>query len=254
MQNSLGIVTVTTVSGRDTLVAGNDVRSIMDEKGRDRTKQVLVDSEVVRIGDAVKEEKKKYVMPASEKGTYVSVHAGPAWPGGTFDNAASTGYIVDASAHWRRGKRTELGVILEYASFGGNEDFESQLAAGSGGEVDQISFSSWGGSLFARWLIFRQPRFDPFLYVSFGFGSFTTSLDGPGASGSNPDNAFHSELGIGVRVKTSSRAALELVAASAGRNSDNGHTYAGDTSVYSQGDNGHLLVKVGYVRRYGGGD
>ena len=253
MQNSLGIVTVTTVSGRDTLVAGNDVRSIMDEKGRDRTKQVLVDSEVVRVGDAAKAEK-KYVMPASEKGTYLSVHAGPAWPGGAFDHAASTGFEVDASAHWRRGKRTELGVILGYASFGGTEDFDNYLALGSGGEVDQISFRSWGGSLFARWLIFRQPRFDPFIYLAYGVGSFTTSLDGPGASGSNSDVAFHSELGIGVRLKTSGRTSVELVAATAGRSTGNGQTDAGNYSVYSSGDYGQLLLKVGLVRRYGGGD
>jgi hypothetical protein len=258
MQNSLGMVTVTLMSGRDSVIAANDVRSVMDEVGKDRTKHVLVDSEVLRAGDAAaaeKEKKKKYAMPANEKGTYLSVHAGPASPTGSFGNVAATGFEVDASAHLRRGKRTVLGLRLEYSQFGGTEEFENFLySIGNGGEVDQLSFRSLGASFYVRSLIFRQPRFDPFLYLSIGAGRFTTELSGPGASGSHPEFAFHEEYGLGVHWKTSERTGVELMAAIANFSTDNGRTLAGDTALYTAGTNTHTLLKVGIVRRYGGGD
>ena len=188
-------------------------------------------------------------MPASEKGTYVSLLAGPAWPRGSFGNVADMGYEVDASAHWRRWRRMELGVRLEYASWAGQDEIYAPF-----GEVDQVSFRSLGASLFARWLIFRQPRYDPFLYVAYGGGRFTTSLEGPAVSGSDTESAFHSELGLGVRWKTSKRTGVELVVATAGRSLGDGYTQAGNTLFYTGGTAGSRLVRIGFVRRLGGGE
>ena len=258
MQNSLAMVTVTQVNGKDTVVTANEVRAVMDERGRDRTHEVMVDSKVLRVGDPdpgeEEKKKKKKEVPAGEKGAYLSVHVGAASPVGEIGTAATTGFGLDASVHWRRGGRYVHGVRLAYTQFGGAEDVEQFFSEISAGAVDQLKFRAWGASYVARWLVFRGPRVDPFIQYTLGLGGFTTSLSGPGASGTNTVFALPSELAIGLHVRTSNRTGIDILTAYTSTGTGDSKTEAGDFFFTSSGSLHALQFKVGFVRRYGGGE
>lgn len=251
--NGLGMVNATKLDGRDSVLAPNRVRTIIDEQGRDRTKEVLVNEQEVHVGGpGPPPEKEK--APAKERGPYLSAHVGPVLPLGSFRDIAETGFGLDASLHWRTSKRDVLGARIEFTEFGGDRDLEGFLSTGTAGAIDQLRFRLWGVSAISRWFILTGHRVDPFLHTSLGINGFTTSLAGPGGNGSHTSVTLPSyELGVGFNVRLAGRTNAELAAAYTRADAHDNTVTAAGAAFGTSGTLQYLQVKVGVVRRFGGG-
>ena len=241
--NTLGSVTVTRLDGTVSAYQSTQIRSVTDEQGHDRTKDLLNENEVVRVGDP--EPRVKEPAPPAEKGFHGGLHAGAAMPVGNFHGFAATGPALDLTAQWRTGMSTVFGARIGYASFGGTAEHEGDLSEDTAGAIDQISYRTWSLSGFVRGLILPKHRVNPFLEFGLRVGVFPTSWSGTGGSGSQTTYSLSTQYGIGLHVKTSHRTAVEVLTELTAEGTD-------DHPIYGDQRFSFLQFKVGIVRRLGG--
>ncbi len=236
--------------GRDSVVSASGVRRITDEKGRDRTKEVLGSGREIRVGGP--EPPKVEEAPPSAARFYVGTAGGPAYPAGPFGDLAARGYGVAASFERRTRRRETFGLKLDWAEFGGTSEVEAAFAESSGGAVDQLRFRLWGVGVFGRYLLLPDRRVVPFLHLGFGVAGYNTSLSGDGEEGSATAFAFTRDLGLGAAVPLGKGLAVELFG---------GLSWAGTTGTNirlesapftSEGTIRYSQVKFSLARRLGG--
>jgi hypothetical protein len=225
--------------------------------GRDRTKEVLVERKEIHVGGPAPPVKEK--SPPGKRGPYLGARAGAAVPLGSFFSTATsfrdeaaTGFAVDATLDWRTSRHDVYGVLGKFAEFGGERSVEDVLASGTSGSIDQIRYRHWGLAAMARWLILPERRIDPFLHTAIGIGGFTTTLSGPGGTGSHTSFAWSQELGAGLSLRLDPRTNVDVLAALTSADVSEGKTTVGAVSQTLSGTIQYLQIKVGIVRRLRG--
>jgi len=241
---ALGLATVTSLAGRDTVFSTNDIRTITDEQGRDRTHEVLVEGYTVSVGGPGPPKKEP---PAREKGPFLSARVGSALPLGGTRTLAEEGLAADASIHWRVNRALAYGARLDYSGFRADRELETGLAS----NVDRIRFRTWGGSVVSRYLLAPDHRVDPFLYFTLGAGGFTTMFQGPGGSASHTVFLWGGDYGVGAEVRAGSRVHLDLLATYTSSNTSRSTTSLDGAILTTKGTLHFLQIKAGLIRRLG---
>jgi len=144
-----------------------------------------------------------------------SFAGGPTWIGanlglnmatGDFGDVASTGYFAGATGTMMLNEQFGVGGDLNFHSFGVNDDFEEDLAAGLGESVD-VSLSAIQFTPHGKFFFSTSGDFMP--YAKLGVGFYNTKAKIEAASGesddSNTDLGFN--LGVGGMFKASDKMA-----------------------------------------------
>lgn len=174
----------------------NRVRSITDERGDDRTREVLHDERNLRVGGP--ESASRGRAPFGKRDLYLAVYGGAALPQGWLGDMSDNGYSLGGGIFMRMGRGQLLGIRADYTSTGSSPEVESFLVSASGGALDHMTNDLWGVSLVSRISFFPDAFLDPFMHLGLGLQSFGMSVSGPGASGGDAAPGLSLDLGAGL--------------------------------------------------------
>lgn len=245
---SLGGLHLVLDSGRDSVLTASRVRRIEDERGRDRTREVLVDERSIRVGGPAPA--KRANPPPSVARWLVSAHASAANPAGNFAHYAAHGYAADVGIE-RQVRRHGCGLRIDFADFGGDEGFEELLARTYPGAVDQLRYRFLGASLFLRHFFLPDRRVDPFILGTLGVGNLRVSLSGPAEEGKSSGFSTTGEAGLGLAIRLGERLDAELLGSYGGTGSGQRYVKTESVSLGVTGDTQYLRLTAGVVRRFG---
>ncbi len=216
----------------------HEVREVRDERGRDRTREVLVEGSDLQVGGP--EPKTAAKLAPRVRQAFLGAAAGPVLPVGDFHDVARTGVGLTAAFDLRVDRRKSFGIAVDFREFGASRDLERALAEDSGGVVDHIEFSCVGLGLTYRVGLLPDRRLDPFVRIGLEVQSFRTVLSGPRARSSDTATKFGLDWGPGLRVDLGGRTAAEILA-----------SYE-LVQVGSTGDRRYIQVRAGLSYRLGG--
>lgn len=242
---------VALASGRDSVVAANRVRRITDEKGRDRTSEVLSMGREIRVGGAAPPKIEN--APPGAARWHLGFGGGPASPTGSFGDEAASGYGLNAFLERRTRRRTTFGARLRFAEFGGDADLEAAIAQATAGELDQFRYRHFAlGALFRTYIV-PDRRIEPFLEFGVDFGVFTRTLSGPAEEASATAFSITTEYALGARAALGDGLAGEILGGYARVNTFATNLRLGSSNIpYDGGGNGVLRLQASVVRRFGG--
>lgn len=246
---SLGSLRLVLENGRDSVLTASRVRRIEDEKGRDRTHEVLVDEKSIRVGGPAP--RKRDNPPPNVARWLVSAHASAANPAGNFRHFAANGYAVDGGIERRTRRHASYGLRIDFADFGGDEGFEELLARTYPGGPDQLQYRFLGVSLFSRYFILPDRRVNPFLLATLGVGNLRVSLSGPAEEGKSSGFSTTGEAGLGLAIRLGERLDAEFLGSYGGTGSGQRYLRTDSVSLSVEGDTQYIRFTAGLVRRFG---
>ena len=247
--SSMGSLRVALENGRDSVLTASRVRRIEDEKGRDRTHEVLVDEKSVRVGGPAP--KKRDIPPPNVARWLVSAHVGAANPSGDFKHVGANGYALDAGIERRTRRHESYGLRLDFADFGGEEGFEELLARTYPGGPDQLEYRFLGVSFFSRYFFLPDRRVNPFLLGTLGVGNLRVSLSGHGERGTSSSISASGEVGLGLAIRLAEPLDVEVLGSYGGMGSGRRFLKTESVSIGLEGNPQYFRFGAGLVHRFG---
>lgn len=246
---SMGNLRVVLDNGRDSIVATSRVRRIEDEKGRDRTHEVLVAERRIRVGGPAPS--KRDDPPPHMARWLVSAHGSAANPAGNFKHSAANGYAADLGIERRSKRHVSYGLRADIAGFGGDTGFEELLASTYSGAVDQLDYRYIGASLFGRYFFLPGRRVDPFLLGTLGVGNLRVTLSGPDEEATSSSVSTAGEVGLGFAIGLGPHFEAELLGSYGGMGSGQRFMKTKSVSLSVDGDVQYFRFSGGIVHRFG---
>ena len=246
---SMGNLRLALDSGRDSVVAASRVRRIEDEKGRDRTHEVLVEEKGLRVGGPGPRNRDD--PPPSAARWLLSAHASAANPAGNFRHFGANGYALDAGIERRTRRHESYGIRLDFADFGGDEGFEELLASTYPGGPDQLQYRFLGVSLFSRYFFLPDRRVNPFLLGTLGVGNLRVTLSGHGERGTSSGVSTSGEVGLGLAVRLAQSLDVEFLGSYGGMGSGRRFLRTPSVSIGLEGKPQYFRFTSGLVHRFG---
>jgi len=245
----MGSLRVVLESGRDSVLAASRVRQIEDEKGRDRTHEVLVEEKSIRVGGPGPRNRDN--PPPKAARWLLSAHASAANPAGNFRHFGANGYALDAGIERRTRRHESYGIRLDFADFGGDEGFEELLARTYPGGPDQLQYRFLGVSLFSRTFFLPDRRVNPFLLGALGVGNLRVSLSGHGESGKSSGVSASGEVGLGLAIRLGEPLDVEFLGSYGSMGSGRRFLKTQSVSIGLEGHPQYFQFTTGLVHRFG---
>jgi hypothetical protein len=226
------------------------VRRIEDEKGRDRTHEVLVNERSLRVGGPPPA--KRDNPPPGAARWAVLGHASAANPTrGTFGHDASDGFAADLGIERRTRRKESYGLRIDFSEFGGKGATEELLSSTYSGAVDQLRYRFLGATLFSRYFFLPDRRFNPFLLAGLGGGTSKLSLTGPHEGATSSSFVWTTEVGLGATIRLAPAIDAELSSSYFRAPSGTRYLKTPSVSLGWPGTMQYFRFTAGLVRRFG---